>query len=373
MEFDFTEIREYNKVLLFLQGISPNYIDMKCNLYYDETGNVKKFIIRENCFNVDADTHFVLGGIEGHSTISFEDLKNRLDMQTTVNEVKSKHIYNGAFESCLKSSKLEKFLDLIIERRWHIHFQSLNLVYWSVVDILDSIKDIDISKIYHLKAVLYQVIKSNTRNAIDIFNRYTYPDLKSGKDVSNFMNSIRELCLAYIDKCSEYHKELLDLLIKILEKGRLQSEAIFIQNEDKSVLIKDFSEFYAYEIYTFINSNIVLDNEADIVNYLNENKFVIEGRNLTNYKFVDSKSDTMIQISDVIVGLIAKYLHAIDRNSNQIIDYISQFDDEQLRRFRKLNKIIKYSLKYNPAFIHQTTSIELHNLFISLVELYRIE
>ena len=61
---DFTVIRNANKLMLFFQGIDQSSFDVATNLYYDETGNIKKFIIREESFNVDADTHFVLGGMK---------------------------------------------------------------------------------------------------------------------------------------------------------------------------------------------------------------------------------------------------------------------------------------------------------------------
>ena len=58
---DYTEIRNINKTILCVQNIDPSLIDISSTLYYDETGNIKKFVVREDSFNVDADTHFVLG------------------------------------------------------------------------------------------------------------------------------------------------------------------------------------------------------------------------------------------------------------------------------------------------------------------------
>lgn len=108
---DCTEIRNINKKMLVVQGIDPKYLDVCTNLFYDETGNVKKFIVREDSFNVDADTHFVLGGIACEEIIEFEELKTRFAVQKSVSEeIKSKHIYSGTFELCLKSAKNGTFL-----------------------------------------------------------------------------------------------------------------------------------------------------------------------------------------------------------------------------------------------------------------------
>ena len=87
---DYTEVRE---MTINISGFDPRFFDANYTLYYDETNNTKRFIIRENCFNVDANTHFVLGGIEAHNDITFDELKNLFQLQKNVIEVKSHHIY----------------------------------------------------------------------------------------------------------------------------------------------------------------------------------------------------------------------------------------------------------------------------------------
>ena len=370
---DCTEIRNINKKMLVVQGIDPKYLDVCTNLFYDETGNVKKFIVREDSFNVDADTHFVLGGIACEEIIEFEELKTRFAVQKSVSEeIKSKHIYSGTFELCLKSAKLEHFLDLLIEKKWYVHFTSLNMLYWVIVDILDSIEDI---KIYlpcidDLKAMLYRVTKHDIKTTAKLFYNYQYPDLKTADDVKDFMSGLIKLCNEYEKECPQNLKILLLALQKILVKGSQQDYAIFIQNESKHKLIEQLTCFYESEIYTFINSNLIFDNESDIFADIDSRQYDIDGVMLSNYKFVDSKSDTRVQLSDIFVGIMAKYLHAIDVNIENIIGYISQFDENQKRRFNKLNQVIKYSLDYNPTFIHQVTARELQTKLIELVENY---
>ena len=114
---DYTDIRKAMKMSVRAQDISSSVIDMYLMLYYDETNNIKKFKLNEekHKFNVPADTIFVLGGIEGEGTVNIEDLKSLFNLQDSVQEVKSHHIYNGVFADCLKSERLERFLDLLIE------------------------------------------------------------------------------------------------------------------------------------------------------------------------------------------------------------------------------------------------------------------
>lgn len=370
-QIDYTELRNCTKKLLVEHGIDAQCLDILTNLYYDETGNIKKFVVKEDSFNVDAGTHFVLGGIEGEGGVKFEDLKQRFGTQDNITEIKSKHIYKGTFECCLKSDKLERFLDLIIEKGWHIHFQSLNILYWSIVDIVDSIND-DLIKNPEtnklLKAMLYRVVKSDESAVAKLFYDYRYPDLKTSDDIKSFMCELLCLTNKYEKICPKPLLLYLSMLQILLKKGCEQDIAVFIQNEKELMLINELTGFYEEEIRKYVNSILVFDNESDIINTISNREYIIEGNILSRYYFVDSKSDCMIQLSDVFVGIMAKYLHAIDVNIDSLGDYIGRFNEEQRRRFCKLNHVINSSLNYNQTFVHQVTSIELHHALINLVE-----
>jgi hypothetical protein len=156
----------------------------------------------------------------------------------------------------------------------------------------------------------------------------------------------------------------------ILNKGSQQDAAVFIQNETEHQLIKEMTTFYETEIYKYVNSNLIFDNESDIIKAMSNCEYIIDGKVLSRYYFVDSKSDCMIQLSDIFVGILARYLHAIDVNVDNLNDYVEKFDKNQYRRFCKINCLIKSSQDYNQTFIHQTTSIELHFALNRLIEEY---
>lgn len=158
----------------------------------------------------------------------------------------------------------------------------------------------------------------------------------------------------------------------MLTEGIKQDSATFIQEETELLLIKELTCFYEAEIYTYINSNLFFDNESDIIKAIDDCEYVVDGNVLNKYHFMESKSDCMIQLSDIFVGIMAKYLHAIDVHIDNLNYYVDNFDDIQHRRFCKLNSVIKSSLDYNQTFIHQTTSIELHTALNKLVEEHHI-
>lgn len=368
---DYSEFREASKAILISQGIAPSFIDKSYSLYYDETNNVKKFRINEEKgkFNVNADTIFVLGGLEGKGNPSLEDLRVRFKLQNNVLEVKSHHIYDGDFVSSLKSSRLTSFLDLVIENGWHIHFQSLNLLYWSIVDIIDSVEKVDFTIITELKAMLYQIAKSNIDAIFNLMLKYRYPDIKDMEQLHAFVKELLVICSNYRVSPNTPLALLKQHLLNCLTSLLKQQNAAFIQDERELVLLNELTGFYQLEIYTWINSYLVFDNESDIIENMDSN-IEVYGKKLSKYSFDDSKNNTMIQLSDVAVGIVAKYLAFIDQEGWNVDNVVSGFNELQKENFVKLNNILRNSRDYNPVFFHQTTSIEYHGLLNNYIDKY---
>jgi len=366
--------------MLLCQNINPNCIEANYHLYYDETNNIKKYRINEyGSTNVPTNTIFVLGGIEGCGYLSFEELKKRFKLQKTVKEVKSHHVYSGIFTDCLKSTRLEAFLDLIMENGWHVHFQSLNLLYWSIVDILDSINGFHCQETgitYALKAALYQVAKCNQKEMINLMYRYSYPDIKDEKSLKNFFKELTSLVINSETKdCPEKFSIgsglLKKKLVEWLMQGFSQKEAVFIQQEQELVLLNELSELYRSEIYTWKNSELTIDNEADIIPSIEKFDVELSGEIINNYTFVDSLDNTMVQLSDVAVGIISRYLDFIDLEGYNVPVVVKNtFNERQMRVFKKLNKLLKISRDYNPVFFHQTTSIEYNGMLNDYIDMY---
>ena len=80
-----------------------------------------------------------------------------------------------------------------------------------------------------------------------------------------------------------------------------QDAAIFIQDEKDGELLKQLTEFYKAEIYTFTNSTLRFDRQNQIENELKNDPVVVNENIMENYSFIDSKSNAMIQCSDIAV------------------------------------------------------------------------
>ena len=114
-----------------------------------------------------------------------------------------------------------------------------------------------------------------------------------------------------------------------------------------------------------------MDNEIDIIYDFKKNPVSVDGKILNNYIFVDSKTDTMVQLSDVAVGIVSKYLYFIDQHGTESEKIILE-SLNQLRVFRKLNTVLKKSRDFNPLFFNQQTSLEYHGLLNVLVDKYAV-
>ena len=92
---------------------APDF-DGAYTFYYDETNNIRKFYVREFDFNSAFTENFVLGGLvhEG-SAPDVLPLIDSFKLQSTIKEVKFKHIAKGNFLDCLQSPKLNLFLKFI--------------------------------------------------------------------------------------------------------------------------------------------------------------------------------------------------------------------------------------------------------------------
>jgi hypothetical protein len=134
MDFEISEIRKTTRMLARIADF-----DSAFTFYYDETNNIKKFYVRENDFNNTFTTNFILGGlVHLGQAPDVQPLIDSFKQQKTAKEVKFKHIASGDFLECLKSEKLKLFLQFVKDYNLYVHYSSLNILYWSIVDIVYS-------------------------------------------------------------------------------------------------------------------------------------------------------------------------------------------------------------------------------------------
>lgn len=365
--FDCTSIR---RDTILLNRLNIHKMNSKYNLYFDESGNTRCFWIKDGKYNTDPFTHFVLGGIVANSTVDLEYAKSKIGCNPTVAEIKVRNVCKGSFEDILKSKKFDNYLDLLIEQNWYVHFSVVELFYYAIVDIVDSVSD-DAEDIFQLKDELYKALRYDLDRALNMMIQYKYPNVEDG-DINKFLLSCVKIVDNYIvsTESTNNYTYKLRMLLQLAQDKR---ELVFIQKEECGSLLRDFLHFYQRPIYMFKNSNIVFDEELSIQEEMASYQLLLDGVLLDNYQFVNSVDNVMVQISDVFVGVLARYFRFINTNIDNVDELISKYNKEQINSFCKLNYILNCSCEENSAFWDMFLCDKMRRTFTHLVEKYSLK
>ena len=365
---DYTEIYKFIKKILHTQGIEESFLERHETLYYDESGNIKHLIIKGESLNADADSVFVLGGIQAEDSISTSELKSLLG-KSDDSELKAKDDLKGDFVNILRKNNFKQILELILIRNWHIHFNAIQVLYYAFVDIVDSIDGFNDNPML-FKSLLYEVLKADPRT-INHFKQYKYPNVKN-RDKVSFISGIVDMVDQYIGKLptNASIRIPLQVLKKRIDDAKSQDELPFIQDEETHIWVKQFTQFYRQEIMQFCKKTLIFDEEKQVHKELDQEEFIIEGNIIKNFSFIDSSSNAMTQISDYVVSIIRKYVVFLDRQPEEVECDINNFDKSQKSNFVLLNKVLKKSNDYNPIFIHFVSSIYTYNLYTKYMNEY---
>lgn len=384
MKFELDELRNSMLSLAQLQGLTNlQILDEEFVFYYDETNNIRKLLLKEDkYFNIGIENvykNFILGGLcllkNEISNEKIVQLKKDLKLQPTIKEIKLAHIAKGNFLQCLNSKKLNVFLNWIVDNNIYLHYSSINIIFWSVVDIIDSCMEFDEGATqfnFDLKTILYEFVKQNLEEFVELFIEFQYPNLKK-EQVNLFLNNLIQLIKQKKSKLEIYNINtqmknfLIEMLIDILSKAENQ-DLIFIMNEKDNVLIENLFEFYLRPIYSFVNSKHFFDEEVNIREIFTKYTFVYKEKEI-EYKFLNSKEDSFIQFSDVIIGFIGKIYEYLNRNSiKQIKIDLDNLNVNQKNNIKLLKEIIIQSDNKCKALIHSIEPLTEKQKFIFLLE-----
>jgi hypothetical protein len=357
--FDVNQIREFHKLLI------PNAdFDSAFTFYYDETNNIRKFYVRETDFNFSFNSNFVLGGLvyEGNRP-DIQPLFDGLNLQKNITEVKLKHIAKGEFLDCLKSKKLNIFLRYLLDNDLHIHYSSVNILYWSIVDIVDSAiinsevaVQLGLEFTNYLKNDLYKLAKLEIDSVVNLFHSFKYPNIKK-ESILPFIDALTDIFEDYEDT-AEFHIGLTSLK-QILKESKKRELLPFIMDEDDYILLKNFSDFYTRPIYLFKNSTHIFDKEDSIEEVLSEFVFKDGDKVLQSYSFADSKDNLYIQASDIFIGLVGKLSTFINTSSLADIESsVQNLNNYQLDTLDIYLDLVKKCEVKNFTFLHSIDSFE---------------
>lgn len=336
--------------------------DVKYTFYHDETNNVRKLHIGARGLNVAELKVFVLGGVVHDGPpypIDIQPLRNAMRIQPTATEIKLEHVARGTFLDLLQSTKLTTFLRWINDQEFMIHYHDLDPLYWSFVDIIDSIlANWNNAALYQyhalLKSDLAAILRTDLANTIGIFHRYGYPGLTAANR-QPFLNELIELLERNSETLPEFNFQMLK---GVLQAGRKLDSLAFIEDNSPNRLIDNFSFFYLNRLAIFKYSTHILDMEPTIREHLLQSSLYIGDVPATHYRFVDSKAEPGIQLSDIIVGVLGKmHTYFIETDRYELARTRANLIGTNLENAELLRDLISTSDAANRAFLNSVGSV----------------
>ncbi|TWB18823.1 hypothetical protein FBZ89_109209 [Nitrospirillum amazonense] len=324
-------------------------------IFYDESENFRKVRITNNGFNNDIRKAFVLAGIAlqpGQEVPSEATLRSLTMMQSNMPEIKFDYIANGTYENILKSRKLEAFLAHLVEKKIVVHYSVIDLLYWTLVDIIDN----TIGPNWDLKNELFRGAIQSNGKITDLLYRYEFPVIPDGKTQA-FLSELKDILAALQHHPDNPHPpvlmEAIDMMI-----AHPDIEDAFFSTGTKHEVVEGLSSHYFHCVYKFPKATHLFDREVEIEDALSDLELQDNG-NPVNFSFCDSKSEFGIQIADVIAGLFSRhftYLRSLP--ISEIRRRKSGFFAIQNRNLALIKKLVDYSDAVSDGTCHAIVPLD---------------
>ena len=360
-------------------------------MYYDETNNFRKLSLkaylqdksaRLNC-DATLNHNFILGGVAFGKDLEIDlivkDLFEKLRLQPSIKELKYKHLASrfSSFFKIIESQNVTEFLNWLYDNKIYVHYFAVNCFYFSIVDIIDSLDNIDYLTSVLLKSILYQIVINKTDDFLSLLEKFNYPNLQECA-LASFK---RELCeflklnstsieskQVFLNICSINDEEYCSMVKFLIDRITQANDLYFLRSNEDKILIDNFAPFYTSRVNDFSNAVHIFDEECQICDIVSS---LASKEKKINVSFIDSRHDRLIQISDVFVGLISAFFYYIDSVTlYEVIDVKRSLSRSALNNLRTLCDIVCRSEQMNIKFFNNINSyfvLTLRNTKIKLL------
>ncbi len=343
------------EMLLNVFDGQPLYgLDEEYSFFYDETNNIRKFWIRDDGFN-EQPKNFILGGIahkKNQPLTGLDELLKSLHIQKSAKEIKFNQLATGSYLGVLNSRKIRTLLEWLIENGVFIHYTNFNPLYWSLVDIVDSMWDEPsllqyMPYIMHIKSELYNMASIDLGLLTPILKKYRFPNIQRNLS-SKFMIEFADL----LDSVSKKpQSDISELVIFMVRKAANLPDLPFIVENKDDVLIDSFDFLFTRPLYIYPTSFHTFDNETEVQEVLQGIQVEYKGKPV-NYSFVDSLDCIKIQLSDGICGLLGSHFNFLEEHSFYKLTEIKQkLNPGQRQTLSLLSKLIAISNTQSNGFM----------------------
>lgn len=349
-------------MLLNIFAGQPLYgLDEEYAFFYDETNNIRKFWIRDDGFN-EQPKNFVLGGIvhkKSEPLNGLNELVKSLHIQKSAKEIKFNQLATGSYLGVLNSKKIRMLLEWLIANGVFIHYSNFNILYWSLVDIVDSLWGEPelhqyMEYVVHIKSELFNLANADLDRLVPILKKYRFPNVQ--RNVSSaFMAEFSGL-LESVSKKPQ--SDISKLVIYMLRKAENLPELPFIVDNEDDVLIDSFYHQFLRPLYMYPTSLHTFDNETEVQEALENTQVKYKGR-FVDYSFVDSRDCVETQLSDGICGLLGSHFNFLEKHSvEELIEIKKNINPVQRQTLSLLRKLIDISDAQSNGFMHRVSPVD---------------
>jgi len=348
--------------LLNIFGGRPLYgVDEEYAFFYDETNNIRKFWIRNDGFN-EKPRNFVLGGIVHKKSVpltGLDELVKSLYIQKSAKEIKFNQLASGDYLGVLNSKKIRTLLEWLIANEVFIHYTNFNILYWSLVDIIDSLWDDSELRQYmqyvmHIKSELFNLANAELDRLVLILKKYRFPNVQRNA-CSMFMTELS----GHLESVSpKPQSDISKLVIYMVRKAANLPELPFIVDNENDVLIDNFGMLFRRPMYVYPTSSHTFDNETEVQEMLRKFHFKYNGK-LVDYSFVDSLNCIETQLSDGICGLLGSHFNFLEEHSvERLIEIKQNLNPVQHQTISLLSKLILISDAQSNGFMYRISPMD---------------
>ncbi|AEF98505.1 DUF3800 domain-containing protein [Methylomonas methanica] len=339
-----------------LYGLGEEYA-----FFYDETNNIRKFWIRDNGFN-EQPKNFVLGGIvhkKSEPLTGLDKLVKSLYLQKSAKEIKFNQLATGSYLGVLNSKKIKTFLEWLIANGVFIHYTNFNILYWSLVDIVDSFwNEPDLRQympyVMHIKSELFNLANADLDQLVLILKKYRFPNVQRNASYA-FMTEFSDLLESVSTKTQS---DISELVVYMTRKAANLQELPFIVDNEDDVLIDGFDFLFQRPLYIYPTSSHTFDNETEVQKALGNTQVEFKGT-FVEYTFVDSRDCIEIQLSDGICGLLGSHFNFLEEHSvEELIEIKQNLNPVQRQTLSLLSKLIVISDAQSNGFMHRIAPMD---------------
>ena len=306
---------------------------------------------------------FILGGVLFKGDTSPCDVdKLFCELKIDVSEIKFRTLSGrGAdFWTAIRKKPIQKFLSWLDSSGLYVHYAALNNMYYSVVDIVDCLLvthpqfNFGLEWAQALKASLHRFVISHMNEILSILHRYNYPSLDK-EYIKNFCYELSDLIQSYGEK--DFYLENFRQLLKA--NGR-KGELFFIEDNTPGLLVEEYFGLRYDRCALYKDSMHYFDEEAEAELAFKNITYTLKGEKMSNFKFINSKNERLIQISDVWVGLIGKLFAELDQSTAEMItSKMKSLTQEQKESIRIINSLMDRAERLHRGLIQSVNSIQM--------------